>query len=305
MTFGHPLLLLTLLLIPAIVAAYLWNERRRARYAVRFTNVAVLEQVIGVARPWRRWLTAAAFLLAAAGCATQTDVQRKPFTDGGGADARRRSEVHTALAGEYYSRGNFAVAIAETRLALKDDPTYYNAYNMQALIYMELREDVQARENFVKALSLSPNNPEVLNNYGWFLCLRNETQRGLDMMLKAANDTLYQTPEKAWLSTGLCYRRANRNAEAEDAMRRAVLIRPELIGALYNLAIITFERGAIQDAENYLNRYTRLAAPTLDALALGVKIARAKGDKAAEDSFMQQIRRRFPDSPQLRELEGK
>ena len=66
MTFGHPLLLLTLLLIPAVVAAYLWNERRRARYAVRFTNVAVLEQVLGAGRPWRRWLTTAAFLVAIA-----------------------------------------------------------------------------------------------------------------------------------------------------------------------------------------------------------------------------------------------
>ena len=245
-------------------------------------------------------------LIAAAGCASQTTTERKPVsTDTGGADSRRRAEVHTALAGEYYSRGNFAVALAETRLAMKDDPTYYNAYNMQALVYMELREDVQAREAFGKALSLSPNNPEVLNNYGWFLCLRNETERGIDMMRKAATDTLYQTPEKAWLSTGLCYRRANRNAEAEDALRRAVLIRPELIGALYNLAIITFERGAINDAEIYLNRYTRLSAPSLEALALGVKIARAKGDKAGEDSFMQQLRRRFPDSPQLKDLEGR
>jgi Ca-activated chloride channel family protein len=66
-TFGHPLLLLTLLLVPAVVAAYLWNERRRARYAVRYTNVAVLAQVVGVARPWRRWLTAALFLFAIAG----------------------------------------------------------------------------------------------------------------------------------------------------------------------------------------------------------------------------------------------
>jgi Ca-activated chloride channel family protein len=66
MSFGHPLLLLTLLLIPALAAAYLWNERRRARYAVRFTNVAVLEQVLGAARPWRRWLTTAAFLVAVA-----------------------------------------------------------------------------------------------------------------------------------------------------------------------------------------------------------------------------------------------
>jgi Ca-activated chloride channel homolog len=66
MTFGHPLLLLTLLLIPAAAALYLWNERRRARYAVRFTNVVVLEQIVGVSRPWRRWLTTAAFLFAIA-----------------------------------------------------------------------------------------------------------------------------------------------------------------------------------------------------------------------------------------------
>jgi Ca-activated chloride channel homolog len=65
-TFGHPLLLLTLLIVPAAVAAYLLNERRRVRYAVRFTNLAVLEQVVGRARPWRRWLTAAAFMLAIA-----------------------------------------------------------------------------------------------------------------------------------------------------------------------------------------------------------------------------------------------
>jgi Ca-activated chloride channel family protein len=62
-TFGHPLLLLSLLLIPAAVAAYVVNERRRARYAVRFSNVAVLEQVVGTSRPWKRWLVVGAFLL--------------------------------------------------------------------------------------------------------------------------------------------------------------------------------------------------------------------------------------------------
>jgi Ca-activated chloride channel family protein len=65
-TFGHPYLLLTLLVIPAALLAYRWNERRRARYAVRYTNVAVLEQVIVRVRPWRRWLVNTAFLLALA-----------------------------------------------------------------------------------------------------------------------------------------------------------------------------------------------------------------------------------------------
>jgi len=145
----------------------------------------------------------------------------------------------------------------------------------------------------------------VLNNFGWFLCTRSDTQRGLDMMRRAAGDGQYQTPEKAWFSLGLCLRRAGRGAEAEDALRRAVLIRPEMIGALYNLAQITFERGSIKDADNYLQRFMRLTTPNLEALVLGVRIARANGDKAAEESFLQQLRRRFPDAPQLRELDAR
>lgn len=237
-------------------------------------------------------------------CSSQSTTESRPVTDSGGADGRRKAEVHTGLAGEYYSRGNFAVALAETRLAIKEDSSYYSAYNMQGLVFMELREDGPAREAFNRALAISPNNSEVLNNFGWFLCLRNDTQRGLDMMLRAGNDTQYTSPEKAWLSAGLCMRRANRNNEAEDYLRRAVLIRPDLIGALYNLAQITYERGAMQDAEVYLLRYMRLATPSLESLVLGVRIARAKNDKVAEDSFMQQLRRRFPDAPQLRELEA-
>ena len=245
----------------------------------------------------------AALALAAAGCATQSTLETKPVTEGNLADARRRAEVHTALAGEYYARGNFSVALAETRLAIKDDPTYMQAYNMQGLVFMELREDVMARQSFDQALRLQPNNAEVLNNFGWFLCTRNDTARAIELLQRAANDSMYPTPEKAMLSTGLCYRRMGRNPEAEEYLRRAVLIRPDLIGALYNLALITYERGAMQDAENYLNRYMRMATPAVDGLVLGVKVARAMRDRAAEDSYMQQLRRRYPDAPQLRELE--
>jgi Ca-activated chloride channel homolog len=67
MSFGHPLLLLTLLLIPAGLLAYhLVQRRRRMRYAVRYTNVDVLASVLASGRPWRRWLATGAFLLALA-----------------------------------------------------------------------------------------------------------------------------------------------------------------------------------------------------------------------------------------------
>jgi Ca-activated chloride channel family protein len=67
MTFGHPLLLLTLLVLPVGVALYLLvAARRRMRYAVRYTNVELLAAVAGSGRPWRRIAVTGAFLLAVA-----------------------------------------------------------------------------------------------------------------------------------------------------------------------------------------------------------------------------------------------
>ena len=45
MSFGQPLLLLTLLMLPLVVGLYRLVQRRRARYAVRFTNLALLDKV--------------------------------------------------------------------------------------------------------------------------------------------------------------------------------------------------------------------------------------------------------------------
>lgn len=242
-----------------------------------------------------------AALAAAAGCVSTTAVETRISNDPSLADARRRAEVHTILGGEYYSRASYGIALQETRLAIRDDATYAPAWNMQGLVYMQLRDDTLSKESFERALRLEPNNPEVLNNYGWFQCIRGDTTRGLELLNRAAADPVYPTPEKVFLSLGLCLRKVGRLPEAETYLRRAVGIRPDLIGGLYNLAEVTFERGNFKDADAYLNRYMKLTNPTLDALILGVKVARANSDRGAEESYLQQMRRRFPDMPQTRE----
>jgi type IV pilus assembly protein PilF len=255
--------------------------------------------------PFRRPALASLLFFAAflGACVSNTAVETRQVSSSSPTDARRRAEAHTGLAGEYFQRGNLTVALSETRLALADDPGYAPAHNMQGLVYMQLREDAPARAAFEKALSLDPNNPEVLNNYGWFLCtLQSDAARGVELMVRAANDTRYATPEKAFLSAGLCMRRLSRNAEAEDYLRRAVLIRPDLLSGLINLASITYERGALKEAENYLGRYNRIGSPSLDSLVLGVKIARALKDSSTEQSYLQQLRRLYPEDPQAREL---
>jgi Ca-activated chloride channel homolog len=65
MSFSHPLLLLSLLAIPLALGVYLLAERRRMRYAVRFTNLDVLATVAG-GRSWRRYAAPLLLLLALA-----------------------------------------------------------------------------------------------------------------------------------------------------------------------------------------------------------------------------------------------
>ena len=52
-----------LLLLPLLVAAYVWRQRRRQSYALRFTSVALLGQVAPRRPGWRRHVAAAGLLL--------------------------------------------------------------------------------------------------------------------------------------------------------------------------------------------------------------------------------------------------
>lgn len=77
MTFERPLLLLTLLIVPLAVGLYVLAERRRMRYAIRFTNLDVLAGVVGD-RYRRRFVPLALFLLAlAALCIGMARPERK------------------------------------------------------------------------------------------------------------------------------------------------------------------------------------------------------------------------------------
>ncbi|HEY2778492.1 MAG TPA: VWA domain-containing protein [Gaiellaceae bacterium] len=67
MTFASPYLLPLLLVVPAVVLFVWWLERRRARYAVTYTNLDLLASVVEQRRRrWQAFVPLALFLLALA-----------------------------------------------------------------------------------------------------------------------------------------------------------------------------------------------------------------------------------------------
>jgi Ca-activated chloride channel homolog len=66
MTFADPILLLGLLIVPAALVVYRLIQQRRSRYAVRFTNVDLLGNLVPRTPAWRRHVPPALYLVAMA-----------------------------------------------------------------------------------------------------------------------------------------------------------------------------------------------------------------------------------------------
>lgn len=245
---------------------------------------------------------ASAMVVFLGGCVSQTTVESKPADMATSSDPGQRAQIRTALASEYYQRRNYAIAIEETENALKAMPSYAPAHMMLGLIYMELGEDAKAISSFDQALRYAPNDPDVLNNFGWFLCQRGDPQRAMGMFQQALRVPLYTTPQRALLNAGTCARKLGNVADAEQYLRQALQLQPQLQPALSQLADITYRSGRYQDAGRYLSQYSKLQSlPDADVLLLAVRISRALGDKQNAESYLLQLERRFPEAPQTRQ----
>lgn len=66
MTFQEPLALLLLLVVPLLAAVYIWMQRRRQKYALRYASVALVRDAVGKGPGIRRHIPPAVFLLAVA-----------------------------------------------------------------------------------------------------------------------------------------------------------------------------------------------------------------------------------------------
>lgn len=247
--------------------------------------------------------TFAAFALATmlSACVTQTTVETKVPDQAAPSDVAFKAKLHTERAGEYYRIGNYGVAIDAANQALAAVPGYAPAHNMLGIIYLQLGEDAKAKQSLEKALQLAPNDSEVLNNYGWYVCQRQNPSQAMQYFQAALRNPLYNSPERALHNAGLCARKAGDMAQAEAQLRAALQRQPGFAPALLDLSDLLYGQGRIKEAESQLARHMQIVtSPSADALLLGVRLARATGDKTSEVGYVSQLRRRFPDSPQAK-----
>ncbi len=256
-------------------------------------------------------IAAATFLLLA-GCAskpaqpevsvTEPQVQLAPQPP---VTARRRAELHTELAAGYYERAQMNVALDELKLAETEDPSYPKIYNVYGLVYTMLGEDARAESSFQRSLQMSPDNSEFHHNWGAFLCSHGRAAQSIPEFEIAARDPLYKSPAIALTNAGKCSVAAGNKAAAEGYFLRALSLAPQDASAAYNLALLKYREGSYDDARRLMRTVMQSNDAPAPALYLGMCIERRKGDQSSEDSFVQQLKNRYPDSPEAKNLDGK
>lgn len=218
------------------------------------------------------------------------------------ADARKRASIHTELGAKYAERGQSGVALEELRAAIAADKDYAPAYSMLGVVYMTLKENDLARQNFDRALRIAPDDAAINNNFGQFLCQTGAPRDSIPYFMKAIKDPLYQTPQLALANAGVCSLKFDDPAQADEHFQRALRIDPNLPQALFSLAQLRYNGGRFAEARALITRCNKVTEPSAESLWLALRVERKLGDRGAEASLAAQLRRNYSSSREYQDF---
>lgn len=203
----------------------------------------------------------------------------------------------------YLRSGNLALAKDKLQRALAQDPRDADVHSALALLEDRLGHPAEADNYFRTALRLSPQNPDISNNYAIYLCRNKREREGVERFLAVANNALYTSPEMAFTNAGVCQRGAGLLDEAVLNFSKAQRIRPNYPEAAYQLADLELARNRAAEARSIIDRFTgSFLNVTPEMLLVGVRAAHSQGDRLAEERYARRLRLDFPSSEQTRSL---
>jgi type IV pilus assembly protein PilF len=211
-------------------------------------------------------------------------------------ETRRRARIRLELAANHYQQQNFPLALQEAEQAVKIDPGFSAGYGMLGLVYMAIGDRAKADESFNRAVSMDPNDAELNNNYGWYLCQTGRQKESLGYFNKALEDRLYATPAKPLHNAGICALQVGDEAAAESYFLRSFQVDPSNAVAMYNLAQLYLKKRNLERAKFYSDRLMNTYQPTAETTWLALRVARAEGNQDYMSQLASQLRQRFPDS---------
>ena len=257
-------------------------------------------------KAWAVRIAAGLLALALVGCTstvTQTEAKAEakpvPKAAPDPEQLKRAAGTRLELASLYFSRGQFNTALDEVKLAIQADPNNSGAFNLQGLVYAALGNMTQADASFQRALQISPTDANTMNNYGWVLCQNQRYKESVEMFQRALVQPNYRGAARTLRVMGICQSRDGQMQEAEASLMRSYQIDPTSAETAVTLSEVLYRRGDYERARFYIDRVNKSAEQSnAQTLWLGSRIEYKLGNTVAARALGEQLRKRYPQSPE-------
>lgn len=214
----------------------------------------------------------------------------------------KAAAVNLQLGVGYLQQGNLALAKTKLERAEIEDPHNPDIHATLGLLDERLGKDKEADKEYRTALSLKPQDPDLLNSYAVYLCSHDRAAEGVHNFELAAANPLYRSPWVAYTNAGVCLRQAHHESDAAQMLVRAQRANPGYPAAVYEASDLDLAQQKYAAARLRLDFFLSNNPATPDLLLLGWRIAQAQNDAPSAARYAQRLAKEFPGSEQSRSL---
>ncbi len=220
------------------------------------------------------------------------------------APAEKPTDIYLQLGIRYMELNKLELAKENLQKALEKDSRNAKAHSALAFLYEKINHFDEARQHYEAALSLSPDDIGIENNYGKFLCDRRQFDRGLSLLAQATSNLLNDRQWMALTNTARCHLGMGQRSQAISLLKQALDMNEKYPPALLEMQKISYQMGDYKAAEDYLQRYLGEAAHTPETLWVGIQTEQALGNLSLANEYRSLLLDKFPNSNEAKQIAG-
>ena len=215
-------------------------------------------------------------------------------------EPQEAARTRIALGLNYLQKGDYVQAKFNLDKALNFAPDLAEVHYSLAYYFQRVGESAQAKNAYLAALDIEPDNPDTLNNYGVFLCQQGDFSAAEDNFRRAILQPSYLRVAESYENLGLCALKVNNFYKSEKYLRHAIEHSPRRASSLLNMSYINFAKSDLIGSQRFLEAFEKYHKITEQSLGLAIQIALERKDKSKARSYGHLLLSLYPDSDAAR-----
>ncbi len=172
-------------------------------------------------------------------------------------ELEQRADARITLGLAYLAQSQRVKAWENLTLAVGYAPNYHRAQLALAHYYEQVDDAAKAQALYEQALRQHPQNGDLMNNYGAFLCKQHQYHKADQWFHQARQQPGYTQLATSYENAGLCALKAQQTAAARAYFEQAIAHDPHLTQAWQQLIGLDLKDQAYAKAKHHLADFQR------------------------------------------------